>query len=90
MPYMISKAETPNAQYTKILYHDEVLMMTITPNGPVIVFTDGGDTLFVPWDEIVEYAVTSPNRKVLDAPAVPVEPEREPVKKKVREVQVAK
>ena len=85
MPYLISKAETPNAQYTKMLYRGEVVMMAITPNGPVMMFTDVGETLFVPWDEIVEFAALSPNKKLLEEPKEPVK-EPEKMKPNMREV----
>jgi hypothetical protein len=91
MPYLISKADTPNAQYTRMMYHGEVVMMTVTQNGPVMMFTDIGENLFVPWDEIIEFAATSENRKLLEEPKEPLkEPEKQERKPQVREVQPKK
>jgi hypothetical protein len=86
MPYLISKTDIPDAaKYTKMLYRGEVVMMAITPNGPVMMFTDIGETLFVPWDEIVEFAASSDNKRLLEEPKEPVKEPEKP-KSNVREV----
>jgi hypothetical protein len=66
MPLIFQKVDIPNAQYTPIKYHDDTVMMTITPNGPVLVYVESNEKLFVPWEEIVEFAATSPNKKNMD------------------------
>lgn len=87
MPYLIPKTDVPNTQYTKMLYHGEVVMMTVIQTGPVFMFTDTGENLYVPWDEIVEFAATSENRKLLEEPKEPAkEPEKQERKPSVREV----
>lgn len=80
MPYLIEKSEIPQMQYSPVKYKDEIAMLGITANGPVIMFTALDQIRFVSWDEIVAFAATAPI----------VEPdEKKPAadsKKKLREI----
>lgn len=76
MPYRIQKEDLPQLQYTPVKDRDDITLLGITPNGPVIIYTALDEVRFVSWDEIVAWASTAP----LKEPEVP-KPE-----KKVREV----
>ena len=78
MPYLIDKDDIPGIQYFPVKMKDEIAMLGITANGPVIMFTALDQIRFVSWDEIVAFAATAPivsaDDKAHDAP------------KKVREI----
>jgi hypothetical protein len=63
MVFIIPKAELPMVQYTPVKYKDENAMMAAVPNGVVILFISTDELVFVPWDEIVAYAVLAPRQK---------------------------
>ena len=65
MVYLIPKQELPQQiQYTPVKYMDEIAMMAVTPKGPVILFTETDEVIFVTWDEIVRYAATAPRQQI--------------------------
>ena len=59
MPYLIEKDEIPAIQYTPVKYKDEIAMLGVTQNGPIIMFTALDQIRFVSWDEIVAFAATA-------------------------------
>ena len=90
MVYLIPKQELPQQiQYTPVKYMDEIAMMAVTPKGPVILFTDSDEVIFVTWDEIVRFAATAQRQVIPMEPQEPEEPA--PAKKPaVREIQRTK
>lgn len=85
MAYIIPKLELPVLQYTPMKFHDELAMFGVAPNGAIIMFIDRDENLFVPWDEVVEYAAIAKKQ------APPAKPDEEPKQeKKLREVTPAK
>lgn len=88
MPYLIPKTDTPNAQYTKMVYKDEIVMMTVINTGVVLIFTGRtappSDALYVPWDELVDYAATSPNRKRFEEAVGSQDPDKKPPVREVK------
>lgn len=77
MPYKVEKEDLPLLQYTPVKDRDDITMLGVTTNGPVIVYTALDEIRFVSWDEIVAWAATAPLK----------EPEAPKHEKKVREVQ---
>ena len=65
MVYLIPKLEMPVVQYTPVKYKEDVAMLAITQNGPVILFTATDELIFVPYDEIIEFAVGSKSKLVI-------------------------
>jgi len=75
MVYLIPKLEMPVLQYTPVKYKDDVAMLGISPNGPVVLFTATDELIFVPYDEIIELAATAERKQ---PPAKPEEAKTSP------------
>jgi hypothetical protein len=89
MVYLIPKSEMPQLQYTPVKYKEEITMMAVTPKGPVVLYTDTDEVLFVTWDEIIAYAATAQRQKIPEEPESVKETEPAPTKK-LRDVPPAK
>ena len=67
MPVIISKDNLPNVQYNMVKRNDGTVMMAVVQTGVILIFVERYENLFVPWEEIVEFAAMSQDK-------VPVEP----------------
>ena len=86
MVFLIPKQEMPQMQYTPVKYKNEITMMGVTPKGPIIMYTDTDEVVFITWDEIVAYAATAPRQELQIEPPPEPEPAAPAKKPAVREV----
>lgn len=86
MVFVVPKTDLPVMNYTPAKMKDELVMFGVTQNGPVIMYIDRDETVFVPWDEVIAFAATAPRQKPAEKP----EPTPEEKKSPLREVRPEK